>query len=290
MRQERHFLEAGRPASFFAQAMKKPQILLTNDDGIRSPGLWAAARALASLGYVTVAAPKEQSSGAGRSLPSTSSGIIHKENLEINGQEWIVYAVDGTPAQAVLHAVLEIMPEKPDLIVSGINYGENVGMGITISGTVGAAMEGASLGFPSLAVSLQADPKYHLSYSEEMDFSLSAYFTAHFANILLQHKMPDDIHLLNINIPSDAISKTGWQITRLARQRYYTPTAPDRSSWSEPGTLSYVEAAILDGEADDSDVYVLRRKHMVSVTPVSLDMTSRVELGKLEKQLREATG
>ncbi len=269
--------------------MKKSQILLTNDDGIRSPGLWAAARSLASLGYVTVAAPKEQSSGAGRSLPSTSSGIIHKENLEINGQEWIVYAVDGTPAQAVLHAVLEIMPEKPDLIVSGINYGENVGFGITVSGTVGAAMEGASLGFPSLAISLQADPKYHLSYSEEMDFSPSAYFTAHFANIMLQQKLSAEIHLLNVNVPLDATSKTGWQTTRLARQRYYNPTPPNRSSWDEPGLIWYVEAAILDGEADDSDVYVLRRKHMVSVTPVSLDMTSRVDVGELEKQLREAT-
>jgi 5'-nucleotidase len=189
----------------------------------------------------------------------------------------------------VLHAVLEIMPEKPDLIVSGINYGENVGLGITVSGTVGAAMEGASLGFRSLAVSLQADQQYHLSYSEEMDFSSAAYFTAHFANILLQQEMPDDIHLLNVNVPSDATSNTKWQITRLARQRYYDPTAPNRSSWSEPGTLSYVEAAILDGEAEDSDVYVMRKKHMVSVTPVSLDMTSRVELGNLEKQLREGT-
>jgi len=230
----------------------------------------------------------EQSSGAGRSLPNTSSGIIHKENLEINGQEWIVYAVDGTPAQAVLHAVLEIMPEKPNLIVSGINYGENVGTGITISGTVGAVMEGASLGYPSLAVSLQADQQYHLSYSQELDFSSAAYFTGHFADILLQHKMPDDIQLLNVNVPSDATSKTEWQITRLARQRYYVPTAPHRSSWSEPGTVSYVEAANLKDEAENSDVYILRKKHMVSVTPVSLDMTSRVELRKLEKQLRKS--
>ena len=269
--------------------MKKPQILLTNDDGIRSPGLWTAARALASIGYVTVAAPREQSSGAGRSLPSTSDGIIHEEKLEVHGQEWTVYAVGGTPAQAVLHAVLEIMPEKPDLIVSGINYGENVGLGITVSGTVGATMEGASLGFPALAVSLQAGTEYHLSYSEEIDFSAAAYFTAYFANILLQQKMSDDIHLLNVNVPSDATTKTEWQITRLSRQRYYDPTAPNRSSWSEPGTLSYVEAAIIDGEAEDSDVYVMRKKHMVSITPVSLDMTSRVELGKLEKQLRKST-
>jgi len=269
--------------------MKKPQILLTNDDGIRSPGLWAAARSLASLGYVTVAAPKEQSTGAGRSLPSTSSGIIQVEKMEIHEQEWTVYAVNGTPAQAVLHAVLEIMPQRPNLIVSGINYGENMGLGITISGTVGAAMEGASLGFPALAVSLQADQRYHLSYSEEMDFSSAAYFAAYFANILLQQTMPADVHLLNVNIPSDATIKTGWEITRLARQRYYDPTPPHRDSWSEPGTVSYVEAAILDGEAEDSDVYVMRRKHIVSATPISLDMTSRAELGKLEEQLRKST-
>src|SRR5258707_882790 len=134
--------------------MARLQILLTNDDGIRSPGLWAAASALAALGRVTVAAPREQSSGMGRSLPNTSSGIIQEEKIEVNGQEWKVHAVDGSPAQAVLHAVLEIMPQKPDLVVSGINYGENVGLGVTISGTVGAAMEGASLGFPSLAGSL----------------------------------------------------------------------------------------------------------------------------------------
>ena len=282
-------MKRDKPASFFVWTMKKPQILLTNDDGIRSPGLWAAARALAAIGYVTVAAPKEQASGAGRSLPNTSSGIIHQEKLEINGQEWTVYAVSGTPAQAVLHAVLEIMPEKPALIVSGINYGENVGLGITVSGTVGAAMEAASLGFPALAVSLQADQRYHLSYSEEMDFSAAAHFAAYFAKTLLRQKMPDDVHLLNVNVPADATPRTKWQITRLARQRYYDPTPPNRSSWNEPGTVSYVEAAVLEGEAEDSDVHVMRTRRMVSVTPVSLDMTSRVELGELEKQLRGST-
>jgi len=126
----------------------KPQILLTNDDGIQSPGLWAAAGALAAIGRVTVAAPAEQSSGMGRSLPSTSSGIIHEQKLRVNGQEWIVYAVSGSPAQAIQHGVLEIMPKKPDLVVSGINYGENVGLGTTISGTVGAAMEGPRWVYP----------------------------------------------------------------------------------------------------------------------------------------------
>ncbi len=267
--------------------MDKPQILLTNDDGIRSPGLWAAAGALASIGYVTVAAPREQSSGMGRSLPNSSSGIIHKEKLQVNGQEWTVYAVEGSPAQAVLHGILEIMPQKPDLVVSGINYGENVGLGVTISGTVGAAMEGASLGFPSLAVSLQADQRYHLSYSDEVDFSAAAHFTAHFAGILLQKKLPADVQLLKVDVPSDATTKTNWQITRVALQRYYEPVAPERKSWDVPGFVNYKEAAILDGEDKESDVFTLRKKHVVSVTPISLDMTSRVGLEELEKQLRK---
>ena len=84
--------------------MKKPQILLTNDDGIRSPGLWAAATALSNLGYVTVTAPREQSSGAGRSLPNTSDGIIVEEQVQVNDQTWSVFAVGGSPAQSVLHA------------------------------------------------------------------------------------------------------------------------------------------------------------------------------------------
>ncbi|MBI2757555.1 MAG: 5'/3'-nucleotidase SurE [Chloroflexi bacterium] len=266
--------------------MKTTQILLTNDDGIRSPGLWAAASALASLGHVTVAAPKEQSSGMGRSLPSTSSGIIHEEQLQINGQNWTVYAVSGSPAQAVLHGILDIMPHKPDLVVSGINYGENLGLGITVSGTVGAAMEAASEGCPALAVSLEAHQQYHLSYSTEIDFSAAAHFTAVFARILLEKQMPNDVHLLNVNIPSGAAQQTLWQVTRLARQRYYDPVAATRSSWNEVGPVSYKEAAILDKEADNSDVVVLRKKHLVSATPISLDMTSRVELEDLEKQLR----
>ena len=111
---------------------KRPQILLTNDDGIRSPGLWAAAASLSSLGYVTVTAPRYQSSGMGRSLPSTSDGIIQEEQVRVNGQVWSVFAVGGSPAQAVLHGALEVMKQKPDLVVSGINYGENVGSGVTI--------------------------------------------------------------------------------------------------------------------------------------------------------------
>ena len=139
--------------------MSQPQILLTNDDGILSPGLWAAAEALSALGYVNVVAPREQWSGAGRSLPNTSDGIITPQIVTVNNQDWTVYSVGGTPAQSVLHAVYEILPEKPRLVVSGINYGENIGLGVTISGTVGAALEGAALGIPALAISLETTPR-----------------------------------------------------------------------------------------------------------------------------------
>jgi 5'/3'-nucleotidase len=264
----------------------KPQILLTNDDGIQSPGLWAAAGALAAVGRVTVAAPTEQSSGMGRSLPSTSSGIIREEKLRVNGQEWIVYAVSGSPAQAVQHGVLEIMPKRPDLVVSGINYGENVGLGTTISGTVGAAMEAASLDIPALAISLEAAQRYHLSYSQEIDFSTAAYFTAFFGRLLLAKKMPEDVHLLKVDVPSDATPETGWVVTRVARQGYYEPLPPQRQSWNVAARLGYKEAAILDGEDEDSDVVVLRKRHMIAVTPISLDMTSRVDLKQLDKRLR----
>jgi 5'-nucleotidase len=266
--------------------MEKCQILLTNDDGIRSPGLWAAAEALSDLGYVTVAAPRDQSSGMGRSLPMSSDGVIRPEILHVRGKDWTVYAVGGTPAQAVLHGILEIMPQKPDLVVSGINYGENVATGITISGTVGAAMEAASQGIPALAASLETDRAHHLSYSTEVDFSAAAYFTAYFARKLLKKHFPPEVDLLKVDVPSNATQQTPWQVTRLARQRYFIPVAPKRKSWEERGPVDYQEAANLDNEREDSDVYVLRVKRLVSLTPLSLDFTARVDFDELNRLLR----
>lgn len=263
--------------------MSKCQILLTNDDGIKSPGLWAAAAALSELGYVTVVAPRDQSSGMGRSLPITSDGIIHEEKLEIKGQDWPVYAVGGTPAQAVLHGILEIMPQKPDIVVSGINYGSNLGTGITISGTVGAAMEAAALGYRALAVSLETAREFHLTYSRDVDFFAAGHFTLLFARILLEKESFPDVDLLKVDVPDDASIDTPWALTRLAKQRYYDPVAPERKSWTVPGTVGYKEAPEPEDEPSDSDVYVLRKKRLVSVTPISLDMTSRVDFEDLQR-------
>jgi 5'-nucleotidase len=265
----------------------KPQILLTNDDGILSPGLWAAAAALSKLGFVTVTAPRDQSSGMGRSLPSTSDGIIQEQRVQVNGQEWSVFSVGGSPAQTVLHGVYEVLKEKPDLVVSGINYGENIASGVTISGTVGAALEGASLGIPSIAVSLEAEAHYHLSYSEDLNFQVAAEFTARIAHLLLEKKLPADVDVLKVDVPSDATIDTPWQLTRISRQRYYEPLAPERQSWSEQGVMGYREAGELENEPEDTDVYVLRKKRMVSVAPLSLDLTSRVDFAKLNKLMRE---
>jgi 5'-nucleotidase len=266
---------------------KKIQILLTNDDGIKSPGLWAAAEALSAIGYVNVVAPRDQFSGAGRSMPVSSDGVIGIETVKVHGKEWEVYSVGGTPAQAVLHAIYEILPEKPDLVVSGINYGENVGSGITVSGTVGAAMEGASLGFPSLAVSLETDPIHHLSYSTEIAFSTAAYFTAYFGRMLLEKRLLEDVHLLKVDVPAEATPETDWMITRLSRRRYYEAVAPERRSWGEPGKIGYRLQGRAEDDDPDTDVYAIKVRQVVSVTPLSLDLTSRVDLDQLEKSLKE---
>lgn len=206
--------------------------------------------------------------------------------MVVNGKEWTVYSVGGTPAQSVLHGILEIMPQPPDLIVSGINYGENVGWGVTVSGTVGAALEGASRGIPSMAISLETDLIHQLSYSTDVDFSTSAYFTKFFARILLLKKLPEDVHVLKVDIPCGATPDTSWEITRLARQAYYEPTAPQRQAMEQPGTLGYRLVGHYEQTSADSDVYALRVRGTVSVTPLSLDLTSRIELNELDRLLR----
>jgi len=267
--------------------MEKPiQILLTNDDGIQSPGLWAAAGALSELGYVHVVAPRDQFSGAGRSLPSTSDGIITPQQMQVNGKLWTVYSVGGTPAQAVLHAICEILPEPPDLVVSGINYGENMGVGVTVSGTVGAAMEGAGNGIRALAVSLETDESDHLSYSTSIDFSAAAYFTTLFGRMLLEQRMPEDVDLLKVDVPCDATPETPWEVTRLSRQTYFEPVTPKRTSWDRPERVGYRRIDNLGKAGLDTDVYALRVKRLVSVTPLSLDLTSRVNLQDFDQLLR----
>jgi len=266
--------------------MESIEILLTNDDGIVSPGLWAAAEALSELGFVHVVAPRQQASGTGRSMPASSDGIIQEHQVTVHGKPWTVYAVGGTPAQAVQHGILEILPRTPDLVVSGINYGENVGTGVTISGTVGAALEGSAFGLPALAISLETDIGHHLSLSPEVDFTAAGYFTRYFGRLLLGRQLPPDVAVLKVDVPVDASRNTPWQVTRLSLKPYYAPVAPRRDSWDMPGAVGYQMVGVPEQDDPNSDVYALRVRRAVSVTPLSLDMTSRIELGALEQALR----
>ncbi|MFN8373326.1 MAG: 5'/3'-nucleotidase SurE [Anaerolineae bacterium] len=264
---------------------EKPLILFTNDDGIESPGLWAVAKAFAALGDILIAAPREQQSGTGRSLPMSSEGRIYRRESRFNGCEVTVYAIDGTPAQAVQHGVLELAPRLPSLVVSGINYGDNTGNGVTISGTVGAAIEGASLGIPSLAVSQQTPQDLHLSYSDEVDFSAAAHFAQLFGKALLERQMPDDVDILKVDVPWGATLETEWRVTRLSRRRVYWPTRPERVALSDVGRMGYRFDADASHAEPDSDVYAVLHEGVVSVTPMSLDMTSRVDKFHLRQML-----
>lgn len=269
---------------------EQPLILLTNDDGIQSPGLWAAAEALSPLGFVTVAAPREQCSGCGRSMPPSADGSLHEEKVTVRGKEWKVYAVGGAPAQAVQHATLELMPRRPDLVVAGINYGENLTTSITISGTVGAALQGAAMGSPSMAVSLEMPAEFFETYSTEIDFSVAAHFTTLFARKLLKGDLFKDVDILKVDVPCDATPQTPWRVTRLSRHPYYIPVVPGRVQLDDKAPIEWeiaIDEKILE---PDSDVYALRVERQVSVTPLSLDLTSRVDLVELEQHIRSETG
>jgi 5'-nucleotidase len=237
------------------------------------------------LGEVIVSAPCGQQTGAGRSLPASHDGAIHTVEYQVDGQPVPAYGVHGSPAQAVLYALLEVVARKPALCVAGINFGENVGSGVTGSGTVGAALEAADQGVPALAASLETAKEFHYNHSEEVDFSAATHFTRLFAARMLSRHMPADVDLLKLEVPSDATPDTAWRVTRLSRQRYWRSLPSGRRYLAEKRRLDYdvvIDQATLE---PDSDIYAIVVSRVVSVTPISLDLTSRVEFAELEELL-----
>ncbi len=265
--------------------MSRPTILLTNDDGIESRGLWAAADALAAVGEVTVAAPREQWSGAGRSFPRHTSGRIQVLEKTFGGASRRVYAVDGSPAQVVLFALFEILPSPPSLVVAGINFGENVGYGITISGTVGAVLEAAAAGLRALAVSQEAPSGQTEDTAREADFSAAGFFTAEFARKLIAVPPQADVAALKVDVPLGATPETPWMLTRLSRTRYYLPVRPKRETISEAAQIPFRIQFDPRKEEPGSDVHTLHVERKVSVTPLSLDLTARADFSELEGAL-----
>ncbi|MBC7261877.1 MAG: 5'/3'-nucleotidase SurE, partial [Chloroflexi bacterium] len=185
----------------------RPLILVTNDDGVASPGLIAAVRSVLDLAEVWVVAPSVQRSGLSRSFVN---GPLHVEagSLAIEGTHIRTFAVDKPPAQAVRYGLLCLLPRMPNLAISGINYGENLGASITISGTIGAAIETASFGIPTLAASLETDKKYHFSQSPDIDFHTASIFVRRWARWLLTHGMPEGVDILKLDVPCTATPHT----------------------------------------------------------------------------------
>jgi len=264
--------------------MERPLILVTNDDGFESDGLWVAVEAVLPLGEVLVVAPDRQWSGAGRSMPPYVTGRLACDTIEFMGEQVLACAVDASPALAVVHGVVELASRPPSLVISGVNFGANLGTEATISGTVGAALEGGAFGIPAMAVSLEMEPAYHLTGQDGVDYSASRAIIRRFAERLLTSGLPYDVHALNINVPSDATPDTSWWLTTLSRRRYYLPTAPDRANGR--GRPGYEVIADFDQAELDSDVWAIKVDRVISVTPISLDLTSRTSFADLNSCLR----
>ena len=258
-------------------------ILVTNDDGIDSPGLHAAAAAVADLGDLLIVAPSLQRTSAGRGFPPVHDKAIYTTEIPLGGGVHRAYKADVSPAQAVMLARLELAERPIDLCVSGINYGENLGTGVTISGTVGAALEAACYGIPALAVSLETPPEFHLSYSVEIDFIVGAHFTRQFARQTLSKGLPAGVDLLKIDIPAGATPQTPWRAARISRQCYYQALPSERTRLDEPKDLRYriyVNHEMLEPE---SDIYALIVEKVVAVVPMTIDLTAPIPLGELAR-------
>lgn len=269
--------------------MQPPLILITNDDGIASPGLAAAAAALDPLGDLLIVAPSSQQTSMGRSRSQRGEldGRLFPARVTANGREWHAVAVNATPAMAVEHALQELAPRPVSLVVSGINYGENVGTCVTVSGTIGAALEAAEHGIPALAVSLEITDTNYDDHNTAVDFRAAAHFTRLFAAMALGTTLPPDVDVLKIEVPAGATLDSDWIVAPQDRFVYYNPLLPRRAAlFQDEGHARYTPAKGSYGAAG-TDAYALAYG-LVAVTPLSLDLTSRVSMSDLKQKLERA--
>ncbi len=229
------------------------RILVTNDDGVFSEGIKLLAEALEPLGEVTVVAPDREQSASGHSL------TLHRP-LRIRQLEERTYSVDGTPTDCVNLAIAWLLKDNPpDLVVSGINFGCNLGEDVTYSGTVSATFEATLLGVPSVALSQEV--------SEHFSFEPAARVAHTVVQKLLEAKLPPDL-LLNINIPSAPIS--GVSLTKLGRRTYSQSVVEKRDP---RGRRYFWLAGTPEWTAEDgTDIHAIGEGR-VSITPLHLDLT-----------------
>jgi 5'-nucleotidase len=249
------------------------RILVTNDDGVRSPGLHALADALRALGDVIVVAPHIEASAIGHAL--TLRRPLRMEHL---GDR--VYEVDGTPTDCVNIGITQLYDPtgaRPDLVVSGINTGHNLGDDVTYSGTVAGAMEGALLGIPSIAVSLA---RSRTTY----EFGPAAAAAATVAAAVLERGLPSRV-FLNINVPPG--QPLGLRATVQAKRNHVTVV----SEREDPRGRAYywIEEGQNDWEPHDRSDYQAVRDGYVSVTPLQPDLTAHDVLATLEEQIERVS-
>ncbi len=250
---------------------KRPLILLTNDDGIASPGLRALAHAVEGLGDVLIAAPREQQSAMGRGLGRL--GEVRAEALDLDMALVGAYSVEGSPAMAARVGMMLLAQRDVAVAVAGINYGENIGIGVTISGTVGAAMETASFGVPSVAISLETDVSHHFSHSSEIEFEPAAAFVRRVVAATLRTGFAPGVDVLKIDVPCDANNDTPWRLTTLTRQRYFESVIHEDAQGARRlgGYMREIDEATLE---PTSDAYALLRDRVISVCPLTIDLSA----------------
>ena len=240
-----------------------PHILVTNDDGVHSEGIKALADALRPLGDVTVVAPIQEASAIGHALTL-------RRPLRIDTIAPRVFAVDGTPTDCVNLAIVHVLKRKPDLIVSGINKGWNLGDDVTYSGTVSGALEGALLEIPSIAISTQR-------IKDACEFGTSATAAAAVAQAVLERGLPK-FTLLNINVPMGPTK--GFRVTVQAKRNHVTVV----SERMDPRHREYywIEEGENEWEPHDRSDYQAVRDGYISITPLQPDMTAYDALAYVE--------
>lgn len=244
--------------------MIKPKILLTNDDGYGAEGLRALQEALEDLATVSVVAPFAEQSGMAQSITLRRPIVVH-----LRGERH--WAVDGTPADAVIVALHKLLPERPDLVISGINHGANMGENVYYSGTVGAAREAALHHLPAIAMSLAGR-------RSEMNFANAARIARAAAELVLKEGLPDQI-LLNVNVPEPWGGEV--KFTRQSKKI----TRNQLSEGKDPKGRSYYwifEQKIDRDIEPDTDYAAVFAGH-ASVTPLHLDPTHDESLGALAR-------
>jgi 5'-nucleotidase len=241
------------------------RILVTNDDGVYSEGVRILAAALEHLGEVVIVAPLGEASAIGHAL--TLARPLRLDRLAPN-----IWTVDGTPTDCVNLAVKQVLDTPPDLVVSGINKGYNLGDDVTYSGTVSGAMEGALLGIPSLAVSLERTADY--------DFRPAAHAAAIVAESVLDRGLPSRV-FINMNVPSGA--PRGMRVTVQAKRNHITVV--DERLDPRGRAYYWIEEGQNDWEPHDRSDYQAVRDGFISVTPLQPDLTAHEALTFLEDHL-----